>query len=158
MIFSSIYANDDLSRYPEAIQKAIRFVAETDFEQMEDGRIALDGDNMFANLFHITTKAPEEARPEMHRKYIDVQFWISGEELCGVAPYQGGGNCVESREEEDLYFYDQVENETLIHAVKGCYAVFFPNDIHRPGIWIDRHSVHYRKVVVKVDVDLLRKV
>ncbi|MCR2048406.1 hypothetical protein NSB25_14015 [Acetatifactor muris] len=29
MIFSSIYANDDLSRYPEAIQKAIRFVAET---------------------------------------------------------------------------------------------------------------------------------
>ena len=28
MIFSSIYANDDLSRYPEAIQKAIRFVAE----------------------------------------------------------------------------------------------------------------------------------
>ena len=155
MIFSSIYAKDDLSRYPEAIQKAIRFAAETDFEQMEDGRIVIDGDNMFANLFHLTAKAPEEVRPEMHKKYVDVQFWISGEEFCGVAPYEGGSTCVEAREEEDLYFYNHAENETLLRAKKGCYAVFFPNDIHRPGIWIEERPIHYRKVVVKVSVELL---
>ncbi len=155
MIFSSKNANDDISKYPEAIQKAIRFAQETDFSQIEDGRVAIDGDNMFANLFHITSKPVEETHPEMHKQYIDVQYWLCGEELCGVAPYKGGSTCIEAREDEDLYFYDGVANESFIHAVEGDYAVFFPNDAHRPGVCIDGKPLDYRKVVVKVNVDLL---
>ncbi len=155
MIFSSKNSNDDISKYPEAIQKAIRFAQETDFSKIEDGRVAIDGDNMFANLFHITSKPVEETHPEMHKQYIDVQYWLCGEELCGVAPYKGGSTCIEAREDEDLYFYDGVANESFIHAVEGDYAVFFPNDAHRPGVCIDGKPLDYRKVVVKVNVDLL---
>lgn len=38
---------------------------------------------------------------------------------------------------------------------RGCYAVFFPNDAHRPGVCVDGKPLDYRKVVVKVSVDLL---
>lgn len=155
MIFSSIYANDELKRYPTAIQKAIEYAVTTDFSKLEDGRQEIDGEKMFANLFHLTSKPVEQTHPELHKKYVDVQFWISGEELCGVAPNTGKGNCIEAREEEDLYFYDYFDNEFFIHATQGCYAIFFLNDAHRPGVCVDEKPLDYRKVVVKVSVDLL---
>ena len=155
MIFSSIYANDDLSKYPEAIRKAIEYAANTDFDALEDGRQEIDGDNMFANLFHLTSKPVEQTHPELHKKYIDVQYWICGEELCGVATANGIGACIEEHDDQDLYFYDGVEAESFLHATKGCYAVFFPNDAHRPGVAFDGKPIEYRKVVVKVSTDLL---
>ena len=155
MIFSSIQVGKNFSCYPQAIQQAINYAMNTDFSKLEDGRHPIDGDNMFANLFHLTTKPQAETHPELHKKYIDVQFWLEGEELCGVAPYTGGGTVVEAREEEDLYFYEDFPGESFLHAVKGCYAVFFPNDAHRPGVCTDQGSITFRKVVVKVSVDLL---
>ena len=44
MIFSSIYANDNVKNYPEAIQKAISYVTNTDFSQLEDGVYEIDAD------------------------------------------------------------------------------------------------------------------
>lgn len=156
MIFSSVHANDDLSRYPAAIKKAIEYAANTDFSKLEDGKQVIDGDKMFANLFHLTSQPKGNTRPELHRKYVDVQFWLSGEELCGVAPFTGAEKCVDdSRADEDLYFYEDFPSEFYLHATEGCYAVFFPNDAHRPGICLDGKPLSYRKVVVKVSVDLL---
>ena len=155
MIFSSTLAKDDISKYPKAIQKAIEYATTTDFSKLEDGRQEIDGDNMFANLFHLTSKPVEETHPEMHKQYIDVQYWISGEELCGVAPYEGGSTCIDPHEDQDLYFYSDVKGESFLRAWKGCYAVFFPNDAHRPGVCIDGKPLEYRKVVVKVNVDLI---
>ena len=109
MIFSSIHANDDLKRYPIAIQKAIEYAKTTDFSGLEDGKHEIDGDKMFVNLFHLTSKPKEETHPELHKRYADVQFWICGEELCGVAPFIGKGECIDAREDDDLYFYDGIE-------------------------------------------------
>ena len=154
MIFSSIYANDDLKKYPQAIAKAITYLTETDFENLADGVYEIDGKMMYAQVFTFTSKPASECKPELHRKYLDVQFWISGEEKFGVAPINGVGNCIEEIEERDLYFYDGVANESFVHATKGCYAVFFPNDVHRPGTVVGE-PLTYRKVVVKVSTELL---
>ena len=155
MIFSSIHANDDLKKYPAAIAKAITYLKETDFENLADGVYEIDGKMMYAQVFTFTSKPIEEGKPELHRKYLDVQFWISGEEMFGVAPSHGVGNCIEEIDERDLHFYDGVANESFVHATKGCYAVFFTNDVHRPGCGLDGKPLTYRKVVVKVHTDLL---
>ncbi len=156
MFFSSVDAHDDLNRYPAAIRKAIEYATTTDFSKLEDGRQVIDGDKMFANLFHLTSKPLNETHPELHRKYVDVQFWICGEELCGVAPFTGSETCIDdSKKDDDLYFYEGFKNESFLHATKGCYAVFFPNDAHRPGVCVDNKPLDFRKVVVKVSVDLL---
>lgn len=155
MIFSSIYANDDLKKYPVALQNAINYVATTNFDEMADGVYEIDGKLMYAQVFTYTSKPASECKPELHKKYLDVQFWISGEEMFGVAPINGVGNCTEEILERDLYFYDGVANESFVHATKGCYAVFFPNDVHRPGTCVDGKPLTYRKVVVKVHTDLL---
>ena len=155
MIFSSIYANDDLKKYPAAIAKAITYLKETDFDNLADGIYEIDGKMMYAQVFTFTSKPVAEGKPELHKKYLDVQFWINGEEMFGVAPSHGVGNCIEEIDERDLYFYDGVANESFVHATKGCYAVFFPNDAHRPGLAVDEKPAELRKVVVKVSVDLL---
>lgn len=155
MYFSSTAASDDLSRYPAAIQKALRYAMETDFSQLADGQYPIDGEKMYAKVFHLKAKPLADTHPELHKKYIDVQYWISGEELCGVAPSEGGAKCIEAREADDLYFCDRAPGESFLHAWKGCYAVFFPNDLHRPGVQYEGNGAEYRKVVVKVSVDLL---
>ena len=155
MIFSSIYAGDDLKKYPVAIQNAIHYVSTTDFSKMDNGVYEIDGKLMYAQVFEYTSKPACECKPELHRKYLDVQFWVSGEELFGVSPINNVGNCIEEIEARDLYFYDGVANESFVHATQGCYAVFFPNDVHRPGCCIDGKPLTYRKVVVKVSTELL---
>ncbi len=154
MIFSSIHAQDDVRKYPAAIRKAIAYLSETDFGKLDDGVYEIDGKNMYAQVFTFTSKAAAECKPETHKKYLDVQFWINGEERFGVSPINNVGNCIEEILERDLYFYDGVANESFVHATPGCYAVFFPNDVHRPGVMLDA-PLTYRKVVVKVSCDLL---
>ena len=155
MIFSSIHANDNVRNYPAAIQKAIAYLTATDFAALEDGVYEIDGKRVYAQVFHNTSKPVAEGKPELHKKYLDVQFWIEGEEYFGIAPSNGVGSCVEPIEERDLYFYDGVANESFVHATQGCYAVFFPNDAHRPGVYLEGEPVPCRKVVVKVSVELL---
>ena len=155
MIFSSIHAYDNVRNYPAATQKAIAYLTETDFDKLEDGVYEIDGQRMYAQVFHNTSKPVGETRTELHRQYVDVQFWVSGEELFGIAPSNGVGSCVEAIDERDLYFYDGVANESFVHATQGCYAVFFTNDAHRPGVCVDGKPLKYRKVVVKVSCGLL---
>lgn len=155
MIFSTTTAAQELRAYPAAIQKAVDYVLNTDFSKLEDGRQPIDGDRMFANLFHLTSKPQAETHPEAHKKYIDVQFWLSGEELCGYAPFVEGVPCVDPREDDDLYFYEDFPGESFVRAKPGCFAVFFPNDAHRPGVCTENGPCTYRKVVVKINTALL---
>lgn len=154
MIASSIYAEDNLSRYPQSIQKALRYLQANDFNAMEPGVYEIEGKDIYAQVFDITTGARQEKKPEFHRTYIDVQFLASGEEYLGFAPDKGKSTVVESHPDKDLYFYDSAADEMLIKAVPGSYTIFFPNDIHCPGIMVNA-PMTVRKVVVKVRDSLI---
>ena len=152
MISSSIYTNEDLGKYPEGIQKALEYLMSRDFTQMEPGTYAIDGKDIYAMVMDITTCASADKRPEIHKKYADVQFVAKGREMLGYAPDIGDLTVADGKEEGDIYFYDDVGDASFLIATKGCYNIFFPNDIHRPGCMVD-HPGKVRKVVVKVSMD-----
>ena len=155
MIFSSIYAKSDCFSYPEAIKTAIDYLKQNDFINMEPGIYEIRGKKIYAQVFDTVTEPAEKKRPEVHEKYVDVQFLVSGKERLGFAPDTGTCQVAERIEERDLIFYEEVENESFICAVPGCYTMFFPSDIHRPGVeWGCSQTI--RKVVVKIKVDLLK--
>jgi YhcH/YjgK/YiaL family protein len=137
------------------LQAALKHLAETDFASLPAGKYELQGNDMFVLVIDLTTKAADENRPEVHRKYIDVQFLASGRERIGVAS-DTGRNVVTSDmlAERDLLFYQDMENETMLEMYPGNFAVLFPWDAHRPGCQVDQ-PVAIRKVVVKVAVSLL---
>lgn len=154
MIFSSIYAKDDVRKYPQAIQTAIDYLKSNDFVQMEPGVYEIQGKDIYAQVFDAETGAVSEKRPEVHEKYVDVQFLASGRERLGFTPDTGSYEVDERMDERDLIFYKSVENEGFIEAVPGCYSIFFPADVHRPAC-MSGEPMKVRKVVVKVAVALL---
>ena len=154
MIFSSVYAKDDVGKYPEAIQKAISYLKDNDFIHMEPGVYEIQGKDIYAQVFDAETGEVSEKRPEVHEKYVDVQFLVSGKEKLGSTLDTGNYEVDERFDERDLIFYKSVENEGFIEATPGCYSIFFPADIHRPTC-ISGEPMKVRKVVVKVAVTLL---
>lgn len=154
MIFSSVHANDDCSKYPKAIQTAIAYLKAHDFMKMEPGRYGIQGDEIYAMVSDAVTAPAAEKKPEAHKKYVDVQYLVSGKERLGFTPDNGSYEVESYAEEKDLILYKQVENECYILAAPGCYSIFFPNDIHRPGVAAGEPAT-VRKVVVKVSVDLI---
>jgi len=97
----------------------------------------------------------EENRPEVHRRYIDIQYLAWGEEKIGIAIDTGNNKVSESLlEQRDIIFYHHCENESFIKMTPGSYAIFFPQDVHRPGCILQTAS-EIRKIVVKVALTAL---
>jgi YhcH/YjgK/YiaL family protein len=126
--------------------KAFEFIHKTDFSELSDGKYEIENDKLFAMVQEYNTKDETEGKPEAHRKYIDIQYIHSGVELIGIASLSD--NVLISDEPgKDLAFY---ESETsFIKLEAGMFAVFFPEDIHMPGIKLNQ-SAKVKKVVVKV--------
>lgn len=154
MFYSSIYANDDLGKYPNGIRKAIKYLKETDFSRMEPGRYEIEGENIYALLMDIETAPVEKKRPESHKDYLDVQYIFSGCEKQGFAPDCGQAELIESKPEKDIFFYAAYKSESFVIMPAGSYTVYFPNDLHRPGCAVDGPE-KVRKVVIKVKMSEL---
>ena len=66
--------------------KAIEFILGSDLKALPLGRNEIAGDIVYANVMEAQPKAKEEARLEIHRRYIDIQIPISGDEVMGYTP------------------------------------------------------------------------
>ena len=154
MISSSIYAKDDFGKYPKAIQTALDYLRSNDFTKMETGVYEIQGKDIYAQVMDAQTGDISEKRPEVHEKYIDVQFLASGKERLGFTPDTGKYEVEERFDDRDLIFYKSVENEGFIEAVPGCFNIFFPADVHPPAV-ASGEPMTIRKVVVKVSVALI---
>lgn len=137
-------------RLPAAIEKALDFLRTMDFRQLEPGVKEIDGKDIFAQIIDLTTREAQENKPEVHRRYLDIQFLAWGEEKIGIAIDTGNNEISESLlEQRDIIFYHHSENESFIEMVPGSYAIFFPQDVHRPAC-NKTAATPIRKIVVKV--------
>ena len=131
------------------LAKALDYLTGTELETVEAGRVEIDGERVFA-LFQSYETKPENDRPEAHRKYIDIQYLIEGEELIGVAPLASMERVAEAAPERDIWFY---EGETAkLPLGGGRFAILFPQDAHAPCIAAGECRP-VRKVVLKVAVE-----
>ncbi len=51
----------------------------------------------------------------------------------------------------DVELFSRIEDESFFVLKKGMYAVFFPEDIHRPGL-SNKETRGVRKVIFKIPV------
>ena len=146
---------DKLSNSPlysglgERINKAFNYLAETDFSKTELGKYEIDGDDVFALVNEYNTKDESEGRLEAHKNYLDVQFVAKGKEFMGYAPLGNHKVIDEYNDKNDITFYEGEKSFTLV--TEGMFAIFFPTDVHLPGIKVDGKS-YVKKIVVKVRV------
>ncbi len=112
-------------------------------------KIALHGDLIHATFMRRPGRTRETAKMEAHRRYIDIQFLISGNEEIGWKPTP---ECIvpqgEFNSERDVQFFKDAPDSW--HALRpGQFVIFYPEDTHAPMVSSDELS----KVVVKVAVD-----
>jgi YhcH/YjgK/YiaL family protein len=135
------------------IAKALQHLVDTDFSQLEAGNYELEGKDLFVIVNDYETK-PREVEPfEVHRRYIDVQYVVSGEEEFGYLPLADQTPSKPYFEKHDYAEYDYESNKAdaaFIPLKAGMFALFFPQDMHMPGTSATAKAV--RKVVVKVRI------
>ncbi|VYU11450.1 YhcH/YjgK/YiaL family protein [Metakosakonia massiliensis] len=154
MIYGHI-SQPNACRYPAAIESALKFLRTTDFSKLAPGVVEIEGRTIYAQVLDLTTRPREALRPEVHRRYLDIQFLSSGEEQIGVAIDTGNNKISEDLlEQRDIIFYHDCENESFIEMIPGSYAIFFPQDVHRPACNKHRETP-IRKIVVKVAVSAI---
>lgn len=139
-------------RNRERWNRAFEFLKNNEPATLEIKRYDIDDNNLYATVSEYVTKNEEDARYEAHRKYIDIQYVINGQELIGLAPL---GNRIETLEsydpEKDIEFL-KVKDGIKLKAHPGRFFIFFPEDAHCPGMKDGENST-VRKIVIKVKTD-----
>jgi YhcH/YjgK/YiaL family protein len=147
MILDKLENAELYSCISENLKKGFDFLTTTDLSKLEVGRFEIDGKNVFALISEYESKAHQDCRLEAHQAYADIQYIVSGREAIGFAPLSGQTVTEEYISEKDIVFFSGDTTQLILE--KGMFAVFFPQDVHRPSMQIDGPE-KVTKVVVKV--------
>ena len=109
--------------------------------------VEVDGEKVFIFVMEVDF-CPDSTRLEYHKKYADLQIELTGGEGWGyetapgteVEPYQPD---IGKKDSEDAVFGALGE---------GRFVLFFPGELHRPGVEMPGCD-RVRKAVVKIKME-----
>jgi biofilm protein TabA len=129
------------------LKKGFEYLANTDLQALTPGFHEIEGKDIFALVSEFETQEPEVCRLEAHRTYADIQYIVSGREAIGFATLNNQEITTAYTPERDIVFFNGEATPLILEP--GMFAVFFPQDVHQPGIQVnDPEKV--KKVVIKV--------
>ncbi len=125
-----------------------KFLAENDVKAIEVGKYPLEN-GALVNVLEYETK--ESYKFEAHKRFIDVQMLVEGEENIFYAPLSAGEPTVEYNDVKDVQFYSCKEYETLyIQPFEA--AILYPEDLHAPNNAVGAPRKN-KKLVFKIPVE-----
>jgi len=152
MIIDSI---ENLSSYRSIIPNVnsiAGFLNEKNISILEEGKYQIEGENVYLIIQNYTTKPEREKKWESHCKYIDIQYVISGNEYMDHSLITNLIPAEEYSESKDILFYKELNyNFSRLFIQAGFFAVFFPQDGHKPGCHI-LEPFNVKKAVIKVSM------
>lgn len=128
--------------------QAFAYLQETDLASIATGVHEIDGKNLFAIISEDKGIPKENAKLEVHRKYIDIQYVISGTDHMG---WKDLAQCSQPNDpyneaRDAAFFPDKTQNWFDVPA--GSFTIFYPDDAHAAMIT----DKVVRKVVLKIAV------
>lgn len=132
----------------QRVKTAINFLKNLD-KNIPDGKVEIDDKNIFALVATVKTEHPDKRFFEAHRDYIDVQFVIDGRQIIEWMPVTAFKEEKNYDEDNDLYKFNQNFSGSKIIIGNNNYAIFFPEDAHKPLCFIDEAST-IKICVIKV--------
>lgn len=131
--------------------RAIR-VARDEAAGLADGTHWIENPDIKAIVQRYETQPAGERRFEAHRIYADVQVMLEGRERQDV--FQAGHPDPDGDydPDKDIAFFKPPSTFSTLLLEPGCFAVYMPQDLHRPNCAADGEPARVRKVCVKVRV------
>lgn len=129
-----------------SFEKMAQFLKQTNLATLDIGRYEIDGDNVFVNVDGYETKRDKNV--EFHKKYIDVQIVLLGQEQIGWIPTNFVSHIITPYDEVKDIAFGIAETDKLT-AKNDRFFIFFPEDAHQPGLAINGPS-QVKKAVFKI--------
>lgn len=151
MIYDNLSNIEQYKGLSPDIYEGLKFLREADAD-IANGVYQINP-RVKAIVSEYETKAENEYGYEAHKKYIDIQCTLQGQERVACLPI---GRMKEEKpysEEKDAAFYSSIVSPQEMTIGDGYFAVFYPQDGHMPQLCIDYPTI-VKKVVVKVQFDL----
>jgi YhcH/YjgK/YiaL family protein len=148
MIFDSL---ENAARYMHldaGIAKAFEWLQVTDLINLSPGKYFIEDENIFAMVQEYETVDAAGEQMEAHKKYIDVQYMISGDELVGLAVLKEQTISKPYEVETDFMLVKDAPS-FFAKLCAGNFMIFYPTDLHMPCIMTNGPSM-VKKVVVKI--------
>ncbi len=98
------------------------------------------------------TKVENEVEYEAHRKNIDIQYLLRGEERVACLPIDKLKETVPYSEEKDAAFFMSSLQPIEMTLGGGYFAIFFPQDGHMTQLSVGGPEM-VKKVVVKIKIE-----
>ena len=112
--------------------RVFAFLKATPPESLAVGRYEIDGSKLFCTVTHGPGRSRVDAPLEAHRKYIDIQYVISGTEEMGWKPVADCREISQTFDEErDIMFFKDVPKR-WVTVPAGSFVIFYPKDGHAP--------------------------
>ena len=136
------------------MQRALDFLRRMRGADLPDGRVEIDGDQVFALVqSYETVAASDPVLFEAHRKYVDVQYVAAGQEVIGWASTDHLTVTADYDAANEAWFgAARAADTTFVRLAAGELAVLYPNDGHAPRLAAGAPTA-VKKIVVKVAVE-----
>lgn len=148
MIIDKITNHDLYSSMHKGFRQAFDFINNNDLNIIELGKHTIDGEKIFVIVMEYTTQDISECKSETHKKYIDIQYMIKGEENIGLKSLHNELPTTPYNVDGDFMFYT-LENLPVLPLKENHFAIFFPDDIHQTMMQIESPK-KLRKAVFKI--------
>lgn len=149
-----------LDRLPERLKKGFELIRSGRFDNEKPGRYEIEENgDMFVLVNEYDTMDTDKTMPETHRVYGEIQYIAAGGEKMGWAPVGRPGQVVGKpyNPADDCEFYAECADEAFLTIQPGMFAIFMPEDIHRPKTClVAGKPAPVRKYLVKIRADLLQ--
>ena len=147
MILDSLSSSPRYETLGPRFARAFQWLRSVDPSTLAEGKTPIDGENLFVLAQHNQTKSMAKSNWEAHRRYADIQYVVSGRERMmwqSLSLAQPG----EYVAEKDFL---PLTAETYVdfQVPGGQFAVFFPEDAHKPAIEIPGAGPVF-KLVMKI--------
>jgi biofilm protein TabA len=126
---------------------AFAYLKNTNLQTLPVGKYTIVPDKVTVSVTEDSTKSFEKTNWESHRKMVDIQYIVRGEEKMGVAPVSTAKVIRPYDEKRDAANYE-VEGKYYV-STPDKFFIFFPTDAHRPNITTGGNKPD-KKIVIKV--------
>jgi YhcH/YjgK/YiaL family protein len=146
MILSALTQSDRYADLHPLFQRVFDYIRDTDLFAIEPGRYKIAGDDLIAIVEKVPAKTREMAKLEAHRRYIDIQLVLEGDETMGWKPLADCLNPIsEHSMEKDIRFFHDAP-ASYVPVPPDHFCIFFPEDAHAPLVG----NGTIRKVIFKI--------
>lgn len=146
---------DHLRRYALPYTgEILEFIAEHDCVKLPDGEMEIKGRQLFVRMMSYQPKRALDNRFEIHRIYADVQYIVSGEELMQTSRVKDLLSLTDYDPSGDYQFF-KTNGDAITDLIvrSGEFAVFYPQEAHRPSCLYEGYKGLVRKLVFKIKIN-----